>query len=299
MTNIRYLKRSEIDADKWDRCIQQATNGLIYAQTWYLDALCDNWDGLVLGTYDAVMPIPWRSKWGIRYVYTPYFVPVLGIFSAEANSSFAPDFFHEVAKRFRYCNLDVESIYKPTPPGIWQLLERVNYIIAPAKAKYSRLARRKLAEASSQKIEIETGINPAEVIQAYQQNYRETHAMIRGSSYNQLIAACKKAPENHIITLAAHLPNERMAGFYLLLADDRNFYSLMGGSTKAGKNAGAFYALTDAAIQQAALAGKLFRFEGSDKPGIAFFNQQFGPEKRIYQQLRLNRLPWPLRVLKK
>ena len=67
-SSIRYLTRREIDTTKWDHCIDTAGNGLIYAYSFYLDHMARNWDALVLNDYEAVMPLTWNSKFGIRYL---------------------------------------------------------------------------------------------------------------------------------------------------------------------------------------------------------------------------------------
>ena len=59
-----------------------------------------------------------------------------------------------------------------------------------------------------------------------------------------------------------------------------------------GKQKGAFYLLTDAIIRDHAGTNKIFRFEGSDIPGISFFDNLFGPERISYQHLVMNKLPF-------
>ena len=59
---IKYLQHKEIDKAKWDACIEQAPNGLIYSYSWYLDAMSKHWDALVLKDYEAVMPLTWNKK---------------------------------------------------------------------------------------------------------------------------------------------------------------------------------------------------------------------------------------------
>src|SRR5277367_495617 len=56
---IKYLVRSEIDTEKWDRCILNASNGLIYARSFYLDSMAENWSALVEGDFQNVMPLTW------------------------------------------------------------------------------------------------------------------------------------------------------------------------------------------------------------------------------------------------
>ena len=60
---IHYLRRYEIDTKKWDQCIIESDNGLIYAHAFYLDHMAKQWDALVMGNYDAVMPLPFNQKW--------------------------------------------------------------------------------------------------------------------------------------------------------------------------------------------------------------------------------------------
>ena len=62
MNNIRFLRRSEIDLDKWDDTIAKATHSLPYAFSWYLDAVAEHWDALVMDDYKAVMPLVWTEN---------------------------------------------------------------------------------------------------------------------------------------------------------------------------------------------------------------------------------------------
>ena len=66
--DIKWLRSGSIDRQKWDQCIDRAGNGRIYGYSWYLDIMSNNWDALVLGDYQLIMPLPWRKKYGIRYI---------------------------------------------------------------------------------------------------------------------------------------------------------------------------------------------------------------------------------------
>jgi hypothetical protein len=78
--NIQYLSNQQIDKTKWDHCIDNAGNGLIYAYSFYLDNMAKNWDALVLNDYEAVMPLTWNKKYGIHYLYQPFFDGSIGSF---------------------------------------------------------------------------------------------------------------------------------------------------------------------------------------------------------------------------
>jgi len=60
--SIQLLPAHQIDSKKWDTCVDKNENGLIYSQTRFLNAMADNWHGLIIGEYETVMPIPWRKN---------------------------------------------------------------------------------------------------------------------------------------------------------------------------------------------------------------------------------------------
>src|SRR3990172_7490113 len=90
---ITYLKHSEIDKPKWDKCIQNSSNGLIYAYSWYLDFVSPNWQALVRGDYEYVMPLTCKKKYGINYLHQPFFAQQLGVFSSAVLSDYDVDEF--------------------------------------------------------------------------------------------------------------------------------------------------------------------------------------------------------------
>ncbi len=77
--NIRVLKREEIDEAKWEACVRSATNGSVFAQTWFLDIVCPDWEALVSGDYEVLLPLPVTRNAGIKHVYSPDLTPYTGI----------------------------------------------------------------------------------------------------------------------------------------------------------------------------------------------------------------------------
>ena len=57
-----FLKHDKIDKVKWDNCISRSVNGHIYARSWYLNIVSPDWDALIEGDYEAVMPLTWKRK---------------------------------------------------------------------------------------------------------------------------------------------------------------------------------------------------------------------------------------------
>src|SRR6266516_1681416 len=94
--NIQYIPKKKIDKEKWDRCITNASNGLIYGYSFYLDLMAKNWDGLMLDDYKAVMPLTWNRKYSIDYLYQPFVCAQLGLFGKNLSNDLLENFFEAI-----------------------------------------------------------------------------------------------------------------------------------------------------------------------------------------------------------
>ena len=107
---IQYIKRKDLDILKYDACIENSVQSRIYGFSWYLDIVADHWDVLVLDDYEAVMPIPWKSKYGIKYIGQPYFCQQLGVFSKERlTKEIQEEIIKKIPKKFVKVSLNFNS----------------------------------------------------------------------------------------------------------------------------------------------------------------------------------------------
>ncbi len=304
--NIAYITNKNIEKTKWDRCIINAGNGLIYAHSFFLDAMNVNWDAFVLNDYETVMPLVWKKKYGIQYAYQPFFIGSLGIFGNVSDETIN-QLLCAIPNQFKYVDIDFkENLINPEKINLEnsQLKKRTNFLLDLNKKydgiqyQYKRLAGRMIKKAVENKIEIIRNCVPGEVIDFYKRNYQTEHKEITSLDYNRILGASNAAFKNGNAATYLAKKNEETVASYMVLKDEKFVYSLIGGSNSQGKDCGAFYFLTDAAIKDHADTQRVFRFEGSDKHGIAFFNSQFNPAQVEYYHLKLNRLPWPLSLLK-
>ena len=300
---IRHLTRKEIDIEKWNDCIGKASNGLIYGYSYYLDAVCTHWDALVVNDYEMVMPLPWRRKWGFYYLYQPFFIPALGVFGNDLSPSIIKTCLDSIPKKISYWDIDMNEKNEVSSSGKIKVRHRTNLFLPlnqPYEIQfknYKRLAKRKLQAALENGLTIQRNVNPEIIIDAYEKHYEDKQRIIPLEAYTQLVQVINSLPKKNYQAYLVKKQEEILA-FYLILIDERNVYSLIGGSTEEGKEYGAFYLATDAVIQDYSNSEKTFRFEGSDIEGIAFFDLQFGSFAVTYPHLQMNNLPWPLRYLK-
>ncbi len=99
--NIQYLTQQQIDKTKWDHCIADAPNGLIYGYSFYLDHMAKHWDALMLNDYEAVMPLTWNKKYGIHYLYQPFLTAQLGVFGKNITEEQVENFIQAIPSKFR------------------------------------------------------------------------------------------------------------------------------------------------------------------------------------------------------
>ncbi|WP_018629257.1 GNAT family N-acetyltransferase [Niabella aurantiaca] len=306
---IRYIKRADIDAGKWDACMDADKNGTVYGRSFYLDAMAPCWDALVWGDYKAVMPLVWNRKFGVRYLYQPYFTISLGVFGEPLHPDMIARFINAVPSKFRYWDI----AFKETDPLVSDLVERpvkivtrTNHLLSlndpyPVLAcNYKRSAKRVLRDIEAQAFYVEKGIPVAELLRHYSFQYGKQLKKIGPQVYARMAQCAEQGRALGMAeTYSVKFPDGSVAAFYLMFRDQRAIYSVLGGSTDAGKKHGAFYFMIDAIIKEYAGTGKTFRFEGSDVPGIAFFDAQFGSRKVSYSRILMNDLPALLRLLKR
>ena len=125
---ISYLPQDKIDKAKWDHCIDTASNGLIYAYSFYLDTMSKNWDALILDDYSFVMPLTWNKKFGVYYLYQPFFAASLGIFGDNISPEIIKAFLDNIPEKFKYWDfyLNKENVF---PVAGYEIYERRNYIL--------------------------------------------------------------------------------------------------------------------------------------------------------------------------
>lgn len=92
--------------------------------------------------------------------------------------------------------------------------------------------------------------------------------------------------------------DELMSSCIFLFSHNRAYYILVGNKAD-GKGIGASHALIDGFIKDNAGKNMMLDFEGSDIPNLAQFYSGFGAVRKVYPGVRINRLPFYIRWLKK
>jgi len=298
---IKYFTNDKIDKRKWDDCITNANNGLIYAYSFYLDTMAKNWDALILNDYEAVMPLTWNKKYGIRYLYQPPFTQQLGIFSKQViTENLLSQFVDLVKKRFRFAEIflnSTEPIANTNPCSNFIL--PINHPYQTIQANYKPTFLKSLKHSKkSLPIYISSG-NYIEAIDVYVKEYGKRMPHLHDEDYKALSLLCGTAFQNKILIIRKVVSSEnKLLAIALLLKDKKRLYNIMSVVPKKSRAAEANYFLYDELIKEFSGEIEILDFEGSDIDGIASFYKKFGAIDQPYYFFRYNNLPWPLKYLK-
>lgn len=127
--DIKFIPQEEIDKVKWNSCVHYAHNGNIFGYKWYLDGVAREWDALVEGDYESVMPLMWRKNWlGGRELYVPGLIREAGIYSIHLLSPRRIEAFLEaIPEEYRYKALHLAQGSPELEEKKWQSEEVANY----------------------------------------------------------------------------------------------------------------------------------------------------------------------------
>jgi hypothetical protein len=112
---IKYLKREEIDKTKWNSCVHYANHGNVFGYMWYLDQFSKEWDALVEGDYESVLPLIWKkNRLGGLQLYQPALIPHVGIYSIHVLSPKRINSFLEaIPAEFKKINIQLNERSQP------------------------------------------------------------------------------------------------------------------------------------------------------------------------------------------
>jgi len=300
--NIQYLSHQQINKAKWDRCIENAGNGLIYAYSFYLDQMAKHWDALVLNDYEAVMPLTWNKKYGICYLYQPFLAAQLGVFGRQITSEMVSLFINNIPRKFRLFEIALNHANLDSSPVDLQL--RLNYVldmnhpIEFLQQQYREHIKRNIKKSLQAGCTIIKDFAVERVIELALQQMKGHNKESAGNidRFKKLYSFLhtKRMATTYGITLNSEI----VASCVFFFSHQRAYYILVGNHPN-GKTIGASHALIDAFIQDYAGKDILLDFEGSDIPNLAFFYSSFGATEEKYPFLRINKLPFYLKWLKK
>lgn len=278
---IEYIAHKNLDIAKYDTCIEQSINVRIYAYSWYLDCVADNWDALVLNNYEAVMPLSRRRKYGLNYIYQIPWVQQLGIFSKDnIDERLIHNFIDHIPKKYVLVDYNFNSKNNFSSKYV---VKRINYVLNLDKSfdeisqNYNKNRKRIIRREFSDYI-IDKNGSVEDFLDLYinqNVNYK-THK----DSYEKLQKLLNiKHSSVHIWNV--YKSEELLAGLIWLNDKNRITYLLPVATDLAKKDNIPTFIINEL-IKEYQNTNYILDFEGSMIEGVASFYRSFGAVKEEY-----------------
>ncbi|HET6225453.1 MAG TPA: GNAT family N-acetyltransferase, partial [Bacteroidia bacterium] len=254
--------------------------------------------------YEAVFPIVFNKKFGISYIYQPYFTRYFDVYSQKAIS---PDqkkeFLRAIPKKFKYArfSLNESSDFKlegyNTEQRRFQLLA-LNEAYPVIQKNFSENTKRNIKKGVKENLRIEHSIPPERIVNLFKETKGEELSVFNEEDYsnlNKLMLTCleKKAGQ----TIAIYKQEELCAAAFFMYSDNR-FVFLKSGVTEAGRGNGAMHMMIDHFIQMHAGTENSLDFGGSSVETVARFYKSFGAQDYVYLQLEKISFLKPIKWMK-
>ena len=284
---IRYLKHSEINPEKWNQTVHNSLFSTIFVEHEMLDLLTgsDTWDALVQDDYEAVMPLPYRKKGVLKYVYTPFFMPQMGIFSDRELSPAGVDvFLSEVSKHFVLADiilnekLDVNKRDMTFVSHSMSLQLPYNELYGD----FSQNTKRNIKTAEKAGCVItRQQESVSEIIQLFIRNKgNQTEVHFTDRDYQHLLQVANYLIDRNLLEIysARTADNQLAAGALFVKDGNRRWFWFSGRENQLSHCMPMFYLLNEY-IRDYAETDLILDFNGSSNENVARLYHSFGGER--------------------
>jgi hypothetical protein len=293
MKNFRVLNREEIEDKKWDASIKNANNGLPYAYSFYLDLCCDEWIGLVWDDYEAVCPLPFTIKFGLKLGLQPPFTQQLGYFgkkpaqieaiseiTAYLNQNFS---FYNYNLNFQNSIGEINARVKYYPTHHLKLSAKIEDI----RKGYGSRRKRDLKKAGKNQLSIIRDDNIESTIDLVRKQFGRQEITITAKHLLKLSALLYNLKKRNMLKVynAYSNRNEHLSSSAFII--DRDIaISLVIANSEEGLQCGSNTLIFDQFIADHCESDMVLDFEGSKIKGISDYFKSFGATEVNFANLQ-------------
>ena len=295
---IKYLNNKEIDKNKWDACIKDSFNGIVYASSWYLDIVAEDWQALVENNYERVFPMIPGKKWGVEYLFQPVFTQQLGVFSKSLlTEDVVERFINSIPEKFRFAEINMNTFNK-VHSNKYKIFQWVNHELDLINSydqiykNYSTNLKRNIKKAEKSGITITKNIKPDEIIRIFRENRGKQIKILNDEDYLKLRRLSYTGIYKGMVeTYGAFTKNNELCAGAIFFKSKNKMIFLFSGLTQEGKATNAMAFLIDTFIKEHSHHHLTLDFEGSNDLNLARFYKSFGSKKCTYPHIKINNLP--------
>lgn len=295
---ITRIHHQDIDFKKWDQTILDSETPFVFAQSFYLNATCPQWDALIIGDYESVFPLTHKTKFGFTYLPQPPFTSQLGAFG-KVNLEIEQLFFKYITQHYKLIDIEL-NISNKIASGF--ITPKNTYILNyQSEYKFNQNTKRNINKAIDNGLIVER-VEDKDVIslsQKYLNPFLEGEVNLTKTTVALLDDLLKNSIESKTLyTFKVLDKNQMIKAMGHFICNGKHALYLKGTNFDKVDNSGSMHLLMKYAIEFLADKSTFFDFGGGSKQGLANFYMGFGGQVSTYSFLQVNRLPRLIKFIK-
>ena len=285
---VKRLKRQDINGTQWDLFIENSVQNVLYAKSWFLDAIPQKWEAFVAyenGVVIGVLPFQLKQKYGLKKIQLDPYVHELGIFHLPDRQDCITALLEQFKKsifisdyRFNIHN-DFEGIDVGNSNNFTYTID-LNQDIHLIRKSYSNNIKRNIKMAKDRRVLV-SSVNDIELLLDIFRKY-VAHKITGLEEYQfdilrdlYKVLCLKKQCEIYM----AYVDNKPVSGS-LIIKDNRRIIYFMAASNKEGKLSNSQSLVIDTILEKYADSNLIFDFEGEATDGLKRYYASFGSSRR-------------------
>lgn len=294
---IKFISHKQINKQKWDACIAGSINPCLFSYSWYLDAVTENWGGLVLNDYEAILPLSYRSKYKIELIYQPFFTRYYGVSAkGKVQDKMVKEFLAAIPSRFRYVEFSLQEGQSAgkefeQKEKKFQVLD-LNASYESISRGYSENTKRNVKKAIRSGLIVKEGVASKKVVDLFRSAKGKDLELLKPKDYTSLEKLMDVSVKKKMADSFAVFSDEKellCAAFFI--REGHRLTYLKSGLSEKGKALGAMHLLMDRLIHQYSDKAMVLDFGGSSVESVARFYKNFGGKDCVYLQVKKDELP--------
>ncbi len=273
---IRKVLYKDIDFEKYEQCIQASYNYKVYAEAWYLNIHTANqWDCIVFNDYEAVMPLPYIKKFGIKVISQPIYCQQLGIFSFKVINAYIFNQFVSIItgmKILSYQFNEENNLYNISQLKNNFLLD-LNQSYEVLRSHYRRDRKKDIQRISKLNLEINSEIDVEIFLDELNSKYPSFSKYYKEEWFRKLLI---ELIDRGLYTFYELKDKGVIISSIFVVHSKSRRILLLSSRSEDSKYKGAFAFLVNYFIQKNSNTDLVLDFEGSMLSSIADFNESFG-----------------------
>jgi hypothetical protein len=267
---IHLLEYNDIDFEAYNRCVEFSPFTVMYAMSWYLDAVSPRWKLLMAEDYKYVMPLPVKQKRGLKYFMQPLFCQQLGIFSSYP---FTIDIYKKFLSAIPYCICKLQfnpgNLFDSSLPLRNNYRLDLNNSYSHIQKNYKKNFIRNIKKAEKENFLLEESTDWLVFLDFAKKNIEKSSIRQLLIDFEAFIVQIK----NQVTIKIWNIKNERAAilSAALFIQWKNRIYYMLPVSTSEGKQKQSMAFLLNKFIETHANKELILDFEGSSLPGVARF----------------------------